>query len=115
MSGLHNKFKELFDVNVISIVIGFLIYLVIADWFKVVKSFYSVRMGIDNSHEYSSDSSSDLSFSFIDESDDIQRNISKDRYQVTRRKFASAFVVTLVTVFFIVVMYEWWLMYHEED
>ena len=111
MHGLHDKFKELFDINVISIVIGFLIYLVIADWFKVIKSFYSVKMGIK---EFPSDDEDDIFFSFIDESDNIQRKVSKDRYQVPRRKFIAAIIVTFVTIFFIIVMYEWWLAHHEK-
>lgn len=116
MSGIHGRFKELFDVNIVSIVIAFLIYLVIADWFKVIKNFYSVRSG-------SVDVKDDINtfISFIDDSEGYMEDIhggekiKVDRYKITKRKFWSALVVTIVTVFFIVIMYEWWHMSHDTE
>ena len=86
--GFHDRMVEILEVNIVSIVIGALILIIITVWIAALKNFYT----------------------------HVHDQKRKDRYKETKRKLLSAFIVTLVSIFVIIIIYEWWLMsYKHED
>lgn len=85
--GFHDRMVEMLEVNIVSIVIGALILIIITCWISALKNFYT----------------------------HVHNQKTKDRYKKTKRKLLSAFIVTLISVFAIIIIYEWWLISYEHE
>ena len=80
--GMHGEMKDKLDTNVTSIVIGALIVIVIASWAKFIRS---LHLEIANDTE--------------------------DRFNKTKEKFLSAFILTIISIVAIIIIYEIWKLY----
>ena len=80
--GIHNYLEKKLDTNIVSIVIAALIVIIIASWAKFIKNLFT----------------------------DTVKDHRENRFEHCTDKFWFAFILTVIGLFVIIIIYEWWKM-----